>query len=106
MKTPDNMIVTMTVGELRQIIREENEKLKEEFLQETKLKELPPLLTRKELMELLHISHTKATELIGRPDFPTFRKAGLLIPTDMLFEWIRRNTDWVETNTSYFKSVI
>lgn len=106
MKNQGDMVVTMTVSEFRQIIREENEKFKNDLLQEMKIKQLPPLLTRKELMELLHIGPTKTSELVGRSDFPTFRKAGLLIPTEMLFEWIHRNTEWVQENTTYFKSAI
>jgi hypothetical protein len=65
--------------------------------------QLPPLLTRKDLMELFHISQTKTSELLSRPDFPVFREAGVLIPTHKLFEWIDRNTQWVEDNTDYFK---
>lgn len=83
---------------LRQIIREE---VREAVIDSNKAKELPPLLTRKELMELLHIGQTKTTELLGRADFPVFREAGLLIPTDLLFKWIEKNTQWVEENTKY-----
>lgn len=106
MQNRDDMIVTMTVGDLRQIIQEENEKIKKELLLETKSKQLPPLLTRKEIMQLFHIGQTKTSELLGRADFPVFRQAGVLIPTKQLFEWIDRHTDWIETNTNYFKSVI
>ncbi|MCM3316150.1 helix-turn-helix domain-containing protein [Rummeliibacillus stabekisii] len=89
--------------QLREIISEEVKKAVSEAVSR---KELPPLLTRKELMELLHISQTKTSELLGRADFPVFREAGVLIPTKSLFEWIDRHTDWVEENTRYFKSVI
>lgn len=103
MKTPDDMIVTMTVGELRQIMKEE---IKQTLSESITTKELPPLLTRKELKQLFHIGETKTSELLGRADFPVFRQAGLLIPTKQLFEWIDKHTDWVDTNTTYFKSVI
>lgn len=87
---------------LRQIIREE---VREAVRDSVKSQELPPLLTRKEMMEVLHIGATKAAELMARPDFPVFREAGVLIPTDKLFEWIDKHTRWVEDNTGYFKVV-
>lgn len=85
---------------LRQIIREEINNVVEEFRSKNELK---PLLTREEMMAVLQISSTKAAELLRRQDFPVFREAGLLIPTDMLFEWIRRNTRWVEKNSKYYQ---
>ncbi|WP_017379771.1 hypothetical protein [Paenisporosarcina sp. TG-14] len=87
---------------LRSIIREE---VRAAVSEAVKTKELPILITRKELMELFHISQTKVTELLGRSDFPVMREAGILIPTHLLFKWIERNTNWVEDNTSYFSSV-
>lgn len=85
---------------IRQIIREEIGQAVEEL--QTK-NELPPFLTRTEMMEVLRISSTKAAELMNRPDFPVFREAGLLIPTEMLFEWVRRNTRWMEKNSQYYQ---
>ena len=81
------------------------EQLKEDLNVSSPLNNLPPLLTRTELMGVLRIGHSKAAELFARPDFPVFREAGLLIPTEKLFEWIDRNTRWVEDNTGYFKAV-
>ncbi|WP_342512295.1 DNA-binding protein [Sporosarcina sp. FSL K6-1522] len=82
-------------------------KLREELRQiardSSPMRDLPPLLTRLELMELLRIGPTRTTELMKRPDFPVMREAGVLIPTDKLFQWIDRHTQWVEDNTSYFK---
>ncbi|WP_397537844.1 DNA-binding protein [Rummeliibacillus pycnus] len=89
--------------ELRKIIHEE---VKNAVSEAIRIKELPPLITRKELMQLFHIGETKTSELLGRADFPVFREAGVLIPTKALFEWIDNHTDWIETNTTYFKSVI
>lgn len=66
--------------------------------------ELPPMLTITQLKEFLHIKSWKASELLGRPDFPVLREAGVLIPRDKLFEWIDRNLDWVEDNTKYFQA--
>ncbi|WP_252503236.1 DNA-binding protein [Sporosarcina sp. Marseille-Q4943] len=88
------------VEALRQIIREEVRGVMSEKLQTNTL---PPLLTRTELMELLHIGPTKAAELMARPDFPVMREAGVLIPTDKLFQWIDRHTRWVEDNTGFYK---
>lgn len=86
---------------LRPVLREEVQSFMSESLQK---RDLPPLLTRKEMMALLRISHDKAAELTARPDFPVVRATGRLIfPTDKLFEWIDRHTQWVENNTKYFK---
>jgi hypothetical protein len=54
------------------------------------------------MMEVLHISQTKASELLNSPDFPVFREAGVLIPTHLLFKWIEKNTRWIAENTNYF----
>ena len=86
---------------LRPVLREEVQSFMSESLQK---RDLPPLLTRVEMMELLRISHDKAAELTARPDFPVVRATGRLIfPTDKLFEWIDRNTQWVDDNTKYFQ---
>lgn len=87
---------------LRQIIREE---MREVVKESIGTKELPPLLTIKELMELLHIGRSKAFELMAREDFPVLREAGVLIPTDKLFKWIDKNTQWVEDNSSYLSVI-
>ncbi len=87
---------------IRQIIREEISNAVSELQNKDSL---PPFLTREEMMELLRIRPTKASELLNRQDFPVCREAGLLIPTDMLFEWIRLNTRWVEKNSSFFQAI-
>lgn len=94
--------VAFDLEALRGIIREE---VRAAVSEAVKTKELPHLLTRKELMELFHISQTKVTELLGRADFPVMREAGILIPTHLLFKWIEKNTNWIEENTTYFSSV-
>lgn len=56
-------------------------------------------------MELLHIGRSKAFELMARDDFPVIREAGVLIPTDKLFKWIDKNTQWVEDNSNYLSVI-
>ena len=82
---------------LRQIIREELTAILEG--QANPYYDLPPLLTRNELKQLLRIGDTKAAELLGREDFPVFREAGVLIPTDLLFQWIVQHTTWIDHNS-------
>lgn len=67
-----------------------------------KQNELPPFLTITELMDLLRIGRTKASELLNRKDFPVFREAGVLIPTHLLFQWIEKHTQWTEENTGFY----
>ncbi|WP_020189684.1 hypothetical protein [Kurthia sp. Dielmo] len=89
---------------LRKIVREEVQQAVKEHV---KTIELPPLLTRTQLMDLLHIRPTKTSELLARADFPVLREAGgVLIPTQALFTWIESHTEWVQSNTQYYRSVI
>jgi hypothetical protein len=88
---------------IRQIIREEIQKVVETT---SKQNELPPMLNRTQLKQFLQIGETKASELLNRQDFPVFREAGVLVPTHMLFKWIERNTQWLESNSKYFNKVV
>ncbi|MGE8079062.1 DNA-binding protein [Peribacillus loiseleuriae] len=83
----------------REMLREE---IKNAVADVIRQNQLPPMLTRKQLMELFNIGETKASELLNRSDFPVFREAGVLIPTHMLFKWIEQHTRWFEDNTDYF----
>ncbi|UQD53332.1 DNA-binding protein [Bacillus methanolicus] len=98
-----NVNIDFQSEEFRQVLREE---LANAIGEVMKQNQLPPMLTRKQMMEVLHISHTKASELLNRQDFPVFREAGVLIPTHLLFKWIEKNTRWVEENTGYFTKAI
>ncbi|WP_342399614.1 DNA-binding protein [Weizmannia sp. FSL K6-0777] len=89
--------------QFREILRQEIDKAMADVIRKN---ELPPMLTKKEFMELLRIKDTKASELLNRPDFPVFREAGVLIPTHLLFKWIEKNTRWLEDNSKYFNQAI
>lgn len=95
----------LTLDELKAKLLEES--LKEMFQQayeqgvnDARMKyDLPPLLTRKQFMELVGIGETKCAELFNRSDFPVIREFGHpRVPTKQLFDWIKANTDWMETN--------
>lgn len=73
--------------------------------QPIQITELPPLLTRNQLKELLHIKDTKVAELLARNDFPVLREAGVLIPTHLLMQWIEVNTQWIQKNTKGFRAI-
>lgn len=89
--------------EFRQLFREELEKV---FTPKPLIRELPVLLTRDQLMEIFNIRSTKASALLGRADFPKFYEAGrVLIPSKALLQWIDEHTEWVNTNTKYFRSI-
>lgn len=92
-------MINFDIESFRQIIREEIQRATEHL---QPMKELPPFLTITELMELLHIKRTKASELLNRSDFPVCREAGVLIPTHLLFKWMENQTEWVENNTEYY----
>lgn len=62
-------------------------------------RELPPILTRKQFMELLDIGESKTAELFNRPDFPVNREFGHpRIPTVLLMRWIEEHTVWINQN--------
>ncbi|WP_042348297.1 hypothetical protein [Bacillus massiliigorillae] len=92
-----------TDEQFRRVLREEIQKAVSNVIKQN---QLPPMLTRKEFMELFNISQTKASELLNRPDFPVFREAGVLIPTHLLMKWVEKNTKWVDDNTNYFNKVV
>lgn len=99
-------IVMLSVDDLRSIIREEVEAATKELrVGEGRIQQLPPLLTRKEFMEVMRISAPTAIRIMERPDFRVFRTGKILIETEFLFDWIRKNSDWVDENTGYFRSI-
>lgn len=66
--------------------------------------EVKPLMTRRQFMEFANISEAKCAQLFNRQDFPVNREFGHpRVPRELLFEWIERNTDWVEANMPNFK---
>lgn len=61
--------------------------------------QLKPLLTKNDLMDLLEIGATKASELLNREDFPVTREFGHpRVPSHLLLIWIEEHTDWVRDN--------
>ncbi|WP_203334330.1 DNA-binding protein [Planococcus beigongshangi] len=106
----ENMLVTLTVGELRNVVsevvnKEVQKAIAEQLELQGRIEQLPPMLTREEFMKVMRVSSTTATKIFDRPDFRVFRRGKLLIETEFLFEWIRKNSDWVEENTQYFRSI-
>nr|WP_318842587.1 DNA-binding protein [Paenibacillus massiliensis] len=61
--------------------------------------QLPPLMTKTQLMELLDIGTTKAAELLNREDFPVIREFGHpRVPTRLFLEWVESHTEWISAN--------
>jgi hypothetical protein len=87
----------------REVLRDEIKNAVADIVRQS---QLPHMMNKKELMKLLRIKDTKASELLNRPDFPVFREAGVLIPTHKLFEWIDKNTRWLDSNSKYFDKAI
>ncbi|WP_342576407.1 DNA-binding protein [Paenibacillus sp. FSL M8-0142] len=60
---------------------------------------LPPILTKQQLMDLLDVGATKASELLNRNDFPVIREFGHpRVPTHSLMTWIDEHTEWIRDN--------
>lgn len=101
------MQVSLSQEEIQALAVEIKKHLVPMILEEIKAQsDLPALLTRKQFMELADIGETKCAELFNRQDFPVNREFGHpRVPTALLFEWINRNTDWVQTNAPRLKSI-
>lgn len=95
-------IIMLNAEELRSIIREEVEAA---VKQVEAGRDLPPLLTREELMDLMRISSTTASKLFEMEGFPVFRRGKLLIDTELLFKWIRKHSTQVEEVAPFFRSI-
>ena len=85
---------SLSKEELSQIADELREELVPLIIDELKAeRSLPPLLTRKQFMELVDIKDTKCAELFNRPDFPVNRELGNpRVPTQLFLEWVNRNS--------------
>lgn len=89
----ETMLVTLTVEDLRKVIRDEvRSEVHAAIKHLAPREELPHFLTVEEAKALLRVSHSKMYELMGRSDFPVCREFGTKIYTDKLFKWIEDNT--------------
>ena len=96
-------MVLLSLDDLRKIVREEVETAVKKVEARN---DLPPVLTRVQMMELLQISHEKASELLGRSDFPTIKEAGgVKIRTAHLFKWLDDHTLWSKEMPERFRSI-
>lgn len=88
--------VEMDFTQLQEVIKSAvNEALEKQMF----VSGLPPVLTRQQLMDLLDIGSTKATELLNREDFPVTREFGHpRVPTRLLMMWIEEHTEWINSN--------
>ena|SRR5690625_3481885 len=87
--------ITFTQEEVQTIVGELTKQLIPEIRKEIELvNQLPPLLTRKQFMELADISSGKCNELFNRADFPVTRELGHpRVVTAKLFEWLEEDLD-------------
>lgn len=93
-------VVVIEVEDLQKMIREAvADAVKGQLTHGSVTLELPPILTRKQFMELLDIGEAKTAELFNRPGFPVNREFGHpRIPTGLLMKWIEEHTEWVVEN--------
>ncbi len=96
--------VEMDIEQLQAVI---NDAVDKAFERHALKNDLPALLNKNQLKEVLGIKETKATELLNRADFPVLRSAGFpRVPTKHLFQWIDENTDWIRKHGTYLDDVI
>lgn len=95
-------VTTFTEEEIQTFVREIKRQLIPELIQEMKQKQLPPLLTRKQFMELADISSTKCNELFNRQGFPVTRELGNpRVITSQFFDWLASTSNANEVNMPY-----
>jgi len=88
--------VEIDLDELSSVIRAA---VAEAVSNQPKVASLPPVLSKKQFMELLDIGSTKATELLNREDFPVIREMGVpRVLTHLLLTWMEEHTEWVRKN--------
>jgi len=75
--------------EIQSLVTEMKNQLIPVLIQELRQKQLPPLLTRKEFMDLVGIGESKCAELFHRSDFPVNRELGHpRVVTKDFFDWL------------------
>lgn len=75
--------------EIQNLVTEIKTQLIPVLIQELRQKQLPPLLTRKEFMDLVGIGESKCAELFHRTDFPVNRELGHpRVVTKDFFDWM------------------
>ncbi|WP_164670928.1 hypothetical protein [Virgibacillus doumboii] len=80
---------TFSQEEIQEFASEIKKQLLPVLLQELREKQLPPVLTRKQFMELVDIGPSKCNELFNRQDFPVNRELGHpKVITKDFFEWL------------------
>jgi len=81
--------LTISQEEIQDLVTEMKNQLIPVLIQELRQKQLPPLLTRKEFMELVGIGESKCAELFHREDFPVNRELGHpRVVTKDFFDWM------------------
>lgn len=95
-------VTTFTEEEVQNIASEIKKQLVPILLQELQQKQLPPILNRKQFMELAGIGDTKCNELFNRQGFPVTRELGHpRVITSEFFEWLKHSTNANEINYNY-----
>ncbi|MUV38534.1 hypothetical protein JNUCC1_02388 [Lentibacillus sp. JNUCC-1] len=80
---------TFSSEEIQTFVNEIKKQLVPILVEELKESELPPLLTRKQFMDITGVGPTKCNELFNRGDFPVTRELGHpKVPTKMFFDWL------------------
>jgi len=73
---------------VREVFREEQER---EDL-EIKIKQYPPLLTRKDLGEIFQSTQSVISRIVKIESFPKFNHIQGRYPRDLVFKWIEENS--------------
>lgn len=94
--------ISFSEEEIQTLVTEIKNQLVPVLLHELHSKQLPPLLTRKEFMELTQISASKCNELFHREDFPVTRELGhpRVVTKDFL-EWLSDSTNRAQLDIEY-----
>ncbi|MEF2293105.1 DNA-binding protein [Virgibacillus dokdonensis] len=100
-------VTTFSEEEIQSFVSEIKKQLVPVLIKELEQKQLPPLLTRKQFMELVDIGSTKCNELFNREGFPVTREFGHpRVITKLFFDWVNESANQSEVSLRYPYQII
>lgn len=97
-------VTTFTDEEIQAIAKEVTKQLLPILSDHFNKDSLPPLMTRKQFMEMTGIGGSKLNELFNREGFPVTRELGYpRVITEKFFEWINESVEEPDNPLRYYQ---
>lgn len=89
--------MTVHIPEIDQYVRELVKQAYEAGIEDGKSSHsLPYMLTQNDLEEVFQASRSTIEKIVARSDFPKFKAMKGRYPRDLVFKWIRDNSNHIE----------